>query len=102
MSTQPTGGDMQGMLPAVAAAGGLRGPDDEDRTTASDGAAVGEADRQADLERSGAATDDDDAVSAPGSALLSEDLGVANPGSDGGMPVGADDAEADRQRTTGD
>ena len=54
MSTQPTAGTGS-MLPGVAAAGGLRQPDDDDeRTTAPDGAPVGEADREADMERSGA------------------------------------------------
>jgi hypothetical protein len=101
MSTQPTGGGMQGMLPGVAAAGGLRQSDDDQDRTTSDGAAVGEADREADVERSGAGGDDDAVGTAPG-ALMSDDLGVENRGSGDDVPVGAADAEADRERTTED
>lgn len=98
MSTQPTGGGMQGMLPGAAAAGGLRQDDDETRAT-SDGVAVGEADREADVEHSGAG-DDDGSVGDPGGTLVSDDLRTATSGSDDDVPVGAADAEADRERTT--
>ena len=52
MGTQPSG--MGGMLPGAAAGGGLgQSDDDEDRAT-SDGTPVGLADREADVESSGA------------------------------------------------
>jgi hypothetical protein len=86
---------MGGMLPGVAAAGGLRQDDDQDRET-SDGAAVGEADREADIERSGADADD----SSIGGGLLSDDVGMEDRGSGDDVPVGSADAEADRERTT--
>jgi hypothetical protein len=98
MSTESTPGGMQGMLPGAAAAGGLRQDDDENATT-SDGAAVGQADREADVERSGAGGGDD-AVGDAGGALMSDDLGMENRGSGDNVPVGAGDAEADRERTT--
>src|SRR5918911_3092155 len=97
MSNQPMAG-MGGMLPGAAAAGGLRQDDDENQAT-SDGAPVGEADREADVERSGA-DDDDGSVGDPGRTLMSDDLGMENRGSGDNVPVGADDAEADRERTT--
>ncbi len=97
MSNQPMSG-MGGMLPGAAAAGGLRQDDDENQAT-SDGAAVGEADREADVERSGAGSGDD-AVGDPGAALMSDDLGMESRGSGDDVPVGAADAEADRERTT--
>src|ERR671933_498685 len=97
MSNQP-GAGMGGMLPGAAAAGGLRQDDDESRAT-SDGSAVGQADREADVERSGA-DDDDGSVGDPGGTLLSDDMGMENRGSGDNVPVGADDAEADRERTT--
>jgi hypothetical protein len=101
MSTQPTAGTGN-MLPGVAAAGSLRDDDDQDQTT-SDGVPVGEADREADAERSGADTDDGGVLADPGGLMTSDDdLGVENRGSDDGVPVGADDAEADRERTTDD
>jgi hypothetical protein len=92
---------MGGMLPGVAAAGSLRQDADDEARVTSDGAPVGEADREADMERSGVDVDDD-AVGAPGAALGPDDLGTENRGSDDGVPVGADDAEADRERTTED
>jgi hypothetical protein len=98
MSTQPTAG-MGGMLPGVAAAGGLRQTDDDEDQVTSDGAAVGEADREADVERSGAG-DGDDAVADPGGALMSDDAGAGSGRSGDDVPVGAADAEADRERTT--
>jgi hypothetical protein len=99
MSNQPMGG-MGGMLPGVAAAGGLRQDDDQDQAT-SDGVPVGEADREADAERSGADTHDDGALADPAGLMSSDDdLGVEKSGSGDGVPVGADDAEADRERTT--
>src|SRR3954452_2689407 len=98
MSTQPTAG-MGGMLPGVAAAGGLRQSDDDESRSTDQGVPVGEADREADIERSGADADDD-AVAAPGPAFMSDDLGGENRGSDEDVPVGAADAEADRERTT--
>ena len=97
MSNQPMAG-MGGMLPGAAAAGGLRQDDDESRAT-SDGSAVGQADREADVERSGA-DDDDGSVGDPGGTLLSDDMGMENRGSGDNVPVGADDAEADRERAT--
>src|SRR4051794_40277545 len=99
MSTQPTAG-MGGMLPGVAAAGGLRQSDDDENRSTDQGVPVGEADREADIERSGADADDDDAVAAPGPAFMFDDLGGENRGSDDDVPVGAADAEADRERTT--
>ena len=98
MSNQPASG-MQGMLPGVAAAGGLRQDDDDENRTMSDGAAVGEADRDADVERSGADVDEG-SVGDPASTLLSDDMGLENRGSGDDVPVGAADAEADRERTT--
>jgi hypothetical protein len=98
MSTQPTAG-MGGMLPGVAAAGGLRQSDDDDETRSSDqGVPVGEADREADAERTGAG-DDDDMLAGVGTGLASDAAGMGG-GSDDDVPVGADDAEADRRRTT--
>ncbi len=98
MSNQPTAG-MGGMLPGVAAAGGLGQDDDDETRTTSDGAAVGEADREADVERSGA-DGDDGSVDDPGRTLMSDDLGMGDRGSGDDVPVGAADAEADRERTT--
>src|SRR5919199_1840445 len=98
MSNQPMAGT-GGMLPGAAAAGGLRQDDDDQDRSTSDGAAVGEADREADVERSGA-DGDDGSVGDPGGALMSDDLGMENRGSGDNVPVGADDAEADRDRTT--
>jgi hypothetical protein len=98
MSTQPMAG-MGGMLPGVAAADALRQDDEDENRATSDGAAVGEADREADIERSGAGGGDD-AVGDPGSELMSDDLGMENRGSDDNVPVGAEDAEADRERAT--
>src|SRR4051812_42965650 len=102
MTNQPMAG-MGGMLPGVAAAGGLRQDDDDDQDRAtSDGVPVGEADREADMERSGAGGDDDIEVGSSPAELMSDDLGVENAGSDDDVPVGAADAEADRERTTED
>ena len=98
MSNQPMAG-MGGMLPGAAAAGGLRQDDDDETQATSDGAPVGEADREADVERSGGGSGDD-AVGDPGGALMSDDLGMGDRGSGDNVPVGADDAEADRERTT--
>jgi hypothetical protein len=100
MTNQPTSG-MGGMLPGVAAAGGLRQNDDVDESRSTDdGVPVGDADRQADAERSGAG-DDDDTLADPQTAFAPDGVGTGS-GSDDGVPVGADDAEADRQRTTDD
>src|SRR5438128_1105447 len=87
----------------VDADGGLRQDgDDEDRST-SDGAAVGEADREADMERSGAGGEDNDTVgdmvSSPSAPFMSDDAASQDRGSGDDVPVGAADAEADRQRT---
>ena len=60
MSTQPTAG-MGGMLPGAAAAGGLRQSDDDENRSTDQGVPVGEADRQADAERTGAGDDDAEA-----------------------------------------
>lgn len=95
MTNQPMSG-MGGMLPGVAAGGGLRDEDDENRST-DGGVPVGEADKQADAERTGAG--DDEAVADPGGALMSDDV-VGRAGSDDDVPTGAADAEADRERTT--
>jgi len=89
---------MGGMLPGVAAANSL--PDDDQDRTTSDGAAVGEADREADMQRSGADGDNDESLTAPGAGLMSDDLEVVKGGSGDDVPVGAADAEADRERTT--
>jgi hypothetical protein len=100
MSNQPMAG-MGGMLPGAAAADSLRQDDDDQDRSTSDGAAVGEADREADVERSGADTGNDDAVGDSPAQLMSDDLaGVGDRGSGDNVPVGADDAEADRERTT--
>ena len=98
MSNQPTTG-MGGMLPGVAAAAGLRRSDDDETRSSDQGVPVGEADREADMERSGAGGDEDTSMTAPRAAFMS-DLGVENAGSDDEVPVGAADAEADRERTT--
>lgn len=100
MSNQPTTG-MGGMLPGVAAAGGLRQGDDDETRSTDQGVPVGEADREADMERSGAGAHEDTFMTAPTAELVS-DLGVENAGSDDDVPVGAADAEADRERTTED
>ena len=100
MSNQPAAG-MGGMLPGAAAGGDLRQPDDDETRASSDGDAVGEADRLADVERSGADVDDG-SVGDPDGTLLSDDLGMENRGSGDNVPVGTDDAEADRERTTDD
>jgi len=100
MSTQPMGGT-GGMLPGVAAAGGLRQDDDDENRTMDDGVPVGEADQEADAERSGADTDDGAELADPAGLMTDDDdLRDQNRGSDDGVPVGADDAEADRERTT--
>ena len=97
MGTQPSG--MGGMLPGAAAGGGLgQSDDDEDRAT-SDGTPVGLADREADVESSGADGDDDDTFGDAG-ATLTDELGMEDRSSGDGVPVGADDAEADRERAT--
>ncbi len=96
MGTQPSG--MGGMLPGVAAGGGLgQSDDDEDRAT-SDGTPVGLADREADVENSGADRDDDTYGDA--GATLTDELGMEDRSSGDDVPVGADDAEADRERAT--
>jgi hypothetical protein len=98
MSTQPTAG-MGGMLPGVAAAGGLRQNDDDENRSTDEGVPVGEADRDADAERTGA--DDDDTLAGPDTGLTSDALGMGGRSGED-VPVGADDAEADRRRTTDD
>jgi hypothetical protein len=100
MSTQPTAG-MGGMLPGVAAAGGLSQSDDDENRTTDDGVAVGEADREADVERSGADDGDHDVLAPPDTGLTPDAVGTAG-GSDDGTPVGAADADADRRRTEAD
>jgi hypothetical protein len=91
---------MEGMLPGVAAGGALRQEDDDQDRSTSDGAAVGQADHEADVERSGASGRDED-IADPGGELLSDDLdSVGNRGSGDDVPVGAADAEADRERAT--
>ena len=99
MTNQPMAG-MGGMLPGVAAAGALRQDDDDENRITDDGVPVGDADRQADAERSGAGGDDDE-LADPQTAFAPDAVGTGS-GSDEGVPVGADDAEADRQRTTDD
>jgi hypothetical protein len=97
MSTQPTAG-MGSMLPGVAAEGRrVETADDETRDT-DDGVTVGEADREADVERSGGGADDD-VLADPGGELIPDGLGMGSEPGDH-VPVGAADAEADRQRTT--
>src|SRR3954452_16283641 len=98
MSTQPTSG-MQGMLPGAAAAGGLRQDDDDENQTTDDGVPVGQADREADAERTGADENEDDALADPQAVLAPDAAGTVS-GSDDGVPVGATDADADRRRTT--
>jgi hypothetical protein len=105
MTTQPTGP----MIPGVAAAAGHVGTGDDslttdDETRATDeGVPVGEADLEADRERSGAPTDDDD-----DGGLLSPSGNAARPDvddtttADQGVAVGEADLEADRRRTGAD
>jgi hypothetical protein len=97
MSTQPTAG-MQGTLSGAATAEGGRQSGDEENRVVDEGVAVGEADREADVERSGAGGEDA-VVSERGTALNSDVAGTAS-SSEEGVPVGAADAEADRRRTT--
>jgi hypothetical protein len=103
MTTQPSGPMVPGV--AAAAAGGALGDDrltsadDESRAT-DEGVPVGEADREADMERSGADTDDG---GLPGG--LADPVMPDVPDSEGsadGVPVGDADVEADRRRTGAD
>src|SRR4051794_41931243 len=87
MSTQPTAG-MGGMLPGVAAAGGLGQSDDDENRTTDDGVAVGEADREAHVERSGADDRDHD-VLAPPDTRVTPDAGGAAGGPGDPPPPGA-------------
>src|SRR3954466_15499819 len=96
MSTQPTAG-MGGMLPGVAAAGGLSQSGDDRNRTTHDGVAVGEADREADVERSGADDGDHDVLAPPDTGLTPDAVGTA--GGSGRRPtVGPAAAHGRRRR----
>jgi hypothetical protein len=95
------------MVPGVAAAAARVSTDDDRLTTAGDeagatdqGVPVGDADVRADMERSGAETDDDDTLADPGEGAL-PDAGSGT-ATDQGTPVGEADLDADRRRTGAD